>query len=81
MGINRKNAKSITSDKSINTNATKTEDTSKVADEKKKDKKKFMDTRFGQVLGSTPLGMATRAVVDTVKERKAKRAEAKKNNK
>ena len=40
-----------------------------------------MDTRFGQVLGSTPLGMATRAVVDTVKERKAKRAEAKKNNK
>ena len=42
-------------------------------------KKKFMDTRFGQVLGSTPLGMATRAVVDTVKEGKARRA--KKNNK
>ena len=42
-------------------------------------KKKFMDTRFGQVLGSTPLGMATRAVIDTVKEGKARRA--KKNNK
>ena len=38
-----------------------------------------MDTRFGQVLGSKPLGMATRAVVDTVKEGKARRA--KKNNK
>lgn len=90
MGVNRKYAKPITSNKPNNTNASKTEDTSKasktedtskVADEKKKEKKKFMDTRFGQVLGSTPLGMATRAVVDTVKERKAKRAEAKKNNK
>lgn len=46
-----------------------------------KKKKKFMDTRFGQVLGSTPLGMATRAVVDTVKEGKARRAASKNNNK
>ena len=42
-------------------------------------KKKFMDTRFGKVLGNTTLGRATRAVVDTVKEGKARRAAASNN--
>jgi len=44
-------------------------------------KKRFMDTRFGKVLGNTTLGRATRAVVDTVEEGKARRAAAANNNK